>query len=40
MVLSAAKKWQYEPARADGIPVKFRINLKVTISEQNRNQDQ
>jgi hypothetical protein len=40
LVIAATRSWKYEPARADGVPVKFRINLKVTISETNRNQDQ
>jgi hypothetical protein len=40
LVIAATRSWKYEPARADGIPVKFRINLKVTISETNRNQNQ
>jgi hypothetical protein len=40
LVVAATKSWRYDPARADGIPVKFRINLKVTIAEVNRNQDQ
>jgi hypothetical protein len=40
LVIAATRSWKYEPARADGVPIKFRINLKVTISEQNRNQDQ
>jgi hypothetical protein len=40
LVIAATRSWRYDPARADGVPVKFRINLKVTISETNRNQDQ
>ncbi len=40
LVIAATRSWRYDPARADGVPVKFRINLKVTISEANRNQDQ
>jgi hypothetical protein len=40
LVIAATRSWRYEPARADGVPVKFRINLKVTISETNRNQEQ
>ena len=40
LVIAATRSWRYEPARADGVPVKFRINLKVTISETNRNQNQ
>jgi hypothetical protein len=38
LVIAATRSWRYDPARADGVPVKFRINLKVTISETNRNQ--
>jgi hypothetical protein len=40
LVIAATRSWRYDPARADGVPVKFRINLKVTIAEANRNQDQ
>jgi hypothetical protein len=40
LVVAATRSWKYDPARADGVPVKFRINLKVTIAEANRNQDQ
>jgi hypothetical protein len=39
LVVAATRSWRYDPARADGVPVKFRINLKVTISDANRNQD-
>lgn len=40
LVIAATRSWRYDPARADGVPVKFRVNLKVTIAETNRNQDQ
>jgi TonB family protein len=32
MVLSAAKKWQYEPARADDVPVRFLKRVQITLS--------
>jgi TonB family protein len=34
LVLSAAKKWRYEPASVDGVPVKFmkRVQISVTPS--------
>lgn len=32
LVLAAAKTWQYEPARLDGVPVKFRKSIQLTIS--------
>lgn len=38
LVIAATRAWLYEPARADGVPVKFRVNLKVTISETGRQQ--
>lgn len=38
LVIAATRSWLYEPARADGVPVKFRVNLKVTIAETGRQQ--
>jgi outer membrane biosynthesis protein TonB len=31
-VLSAAKRWQYEPAKVNGVPVKFVKRVKVTLT--------
>lgn len=31
LVVSAAKKWQYEPARIDGVPVKYLKLVQVTL---------
>jgi TonB family protein len=36
MVMSAAKSWRYDPATADGVPVKYRKRIKITISESPR----
>jgi hypothetical protein len=36
MVLSSAKNWRYDPATADGVPVKYRKRIKITISESPR----
>jgi TonB-like protein len=36
MVLSSAKSWRYDPATADGVPVKYRKRIKITISESPR----
>jgi TonB family protein len=36
MVMSAAKNWRYDPATADGVPVKYRKRIKITISESPR----
>jgi TonB family protein len=36
MVMSAAKTWRYDPATADGVPVKYRKRIKITISESPR----
>jgi TonB family protein len=36
MVMSAAKAWRYDPATADGVPVKYRKRIKITISESPR----
>lgn len=36
LVLASTRQWLYEPARADGVPVKFRVTLKVTIQDQGR----
>jgi hypothetical protein len=33
MVMSAAKSWRYDPATADGVPVKYRKRIKITIAE-------
>jgi TonB family protein len=32
LVLSAAKRWQYEPAKVNGVPVKFVKRVKVTLT--------
>jgi tetratricopeptide (TPR) repeat protein len=40
LVIAATRSWRYEPARADGIPVKFRKNIRVTIAEGAREQQQ
>jgi hypothetical protein len=32
MVLSAAKKWQYQPATLDGKPVKYVKKLTISVS--------
>lgn len=32
LVMAAAKTWQYEPARLDGVPVKFRKRIQLTVS--------
>jgi TonB family protein len=31
-VLAAARTWRYEPATVDGVPVKFRKRVQITIS--------
>ena len=31
MVLAAAKAWRYRPATANGVPVKFRKTVQITI---------
>jgi len=31
LVLSAAKKWQYEPATVDGVPVKFLKTVQISV---------
>jgi hypothetical protein len=33
MVIAATKTWRYDPATADGVPVKYRKRIKITISE-------
>jgi TonB family protein len=38
LVLAASKAWRYEPAKADGVPVKFRKTIRVAIAEPARNQ--
>lgn len=40
LVLAASKQWRYEPAKADGVPVKFRKTIRVAIAEPTRNQQQ
>jgi TonB family protein len=30
-VVAAAKSWQYEPARADGKPVKYQKRVQITL---------
>lgn len=40
LVLTAAKGWRYEPAKADGVPVKFRKTIRVSIAESAREQQQ
>lgn len=40
LVLAASKNWRYEPAKADGVPVKFRKTIRVAIAEPARNQQQ
>ena len=30
MILAAAKAWQFEPARKDGVPVKYVLRVPVT----------
>jgi hypothetical protein len=32
MVIAAAKKWQYHPATADGMPVKFLKRLSIAVT--------
>jgi hypothetical protein len=32
LVLSAAKRWQYQPARVNGVPVKYLKRVKVTLT--------
>ena len=36
MVMAAAKTWRYDPATADGVPVKYRKRIKITIGESPR----
>ncbi len=36
MVLSATKGWHYDPATADGVPVKYRKRIKITITQSSR----
>ena len=36
LLLTAAKNWMYQPARLDGVPVKYRKRIQVTL---NRNQE-
>jgi TonB family protein len=36
MVMAAAKTWQYNPATADGVPVKYRKRIKITITQSPR----
>jgi hypothetical protein len=36
ILVSAAKAWQFKPARLDGRPVRFRIQIPITISEERR----
>jgi TonB family protein len=33
MVMAAAKSWRYQPATADGVPVKYRKRIKITITD-------
>jgi tetratricopeptide (TPR) repeat protein len=40
LVIAATRGWRYEPARADGVPIKFRKNVRITISEASREQQQ
>jgi TonB family protein len=35
LVLSAAQEWQYEPARVNGVPVKFVKRIQVRIAPRN-----
>ena len=34
LVRTAAAKWQYEPAKVAGTPVKFRKRIQITVSGQ------
>ena len=34
MLMQAAKTWRYQPARRDGVPVKFRKGIQFTLSRQ------
>jgi hypothetical protein len=36
ILVSAAKAWQFRPARLDGRPVRFRVQIPITISEERR----
>jgi hypothetical protein len=36
MILASTKSWRYDPATADGVPVKYRKRIKITISESPR----
>lgn len=40
LVLTASRNWRYEPAKADGVPVKFRKTIRVSIAESARDQQQ
>jgi hypothetical protein len=31
-VLAASKTWRYRPATADGVPVKFRKRIQITVA--------
>ena len=31
MLMAAAKAWLFQPATRDGLPVRFRINIRVTL---------
>jgi hypothetical protein len=39
LVMAATKNWRYDAATADGVPVKFRKTIKVTIAEPAREQE-
>jgi hypothetical protein len=32
LLLAAAKTWTYRPARLEGVPVKYRKRIQVTLS--------
>jgi hypothetical protein len=36
MLVSAAKAWQFRPARLDGRPVRYRVQIPITITEERR----
>ena len=36
MLLVAASRWQFVPAMADGVPVKFRKRVQINVTPSNR----